>query len=404
VAVVEQGFDIGHPDLIDNIFINEGELPTQFTKSTADGKLVDCNDDGIITFADLNCKNCTRTSAGKTPQETCLASYEAARNEACSANSATCIPSGPVTPRVLIKSLKDGDSDGNGFSDDIIGWDFSNNDNDPSIHFPADTKSDLSANHGTAVAGIIGASTNNGVNVSGTAWGVRLLLIRTESWAESRNAFRYVTDKLHADVINYSRGDLYLVGASPQLPGQPQGATCPATLDNLSQQTIDAKSRSMIDDFKSLNLNSTLLVSAVSNCPLDIDKPGILDWPSEAPSDSIIAVTTGSTRNAFGAMSVDVAGLGGPGMTLVNQDVGATSESQVDFDSTSFATAYTSGVAVLVMSAFPDLRGKPACLADLLRRNGEGTINSVIRGSNRLNMYDAVTNLKSGSPGPGCPR
>lgn len=62
------------------------------------------------------------------------------------------------------------DDDGNGFVDDVMGWDFSSGDNNPS---PAGGDS-----HGTHTAGTIAAVTNNGVGVAGVARNVRLLPIR----------------------------------------------------------------------------------------------------------------------------------------------------------------------------------------------------------------------------------
>ena len=60
------------------------------------------------------------------------------------------------------------DDDGNGFIDDIRGWDFINNDNAP-----------LDDNmHGTHVAGIAGAVGNNGLGISGAAWNVKLMPIK----------------------------------------------------------------------------------------------------------------------------------------------------------------------------------------------------------------------------------
>ncbi len=53
------------------------------------------------------------------------------------------------------------DDDVNGFIDDYDGWDFGNNDNDPRGPFY----------HGTHVAGIVSAMTNNGLGVAGVAGG-----------------------------------------------------------------------------------------------------------------------------------------------------------------------------------------------------------------------------------------
>jgi subtilisin family serine protease len=60
------------------------------------------------------------------------------------------------------------DDDSNGFVDDVIGWDFRNDDNDP-----WDDRS-----HGTHVAGTIGAVGNNGKGVAGVSWNVKIMPIK----------------------------------------------------------------------------------------------------------------------------------------------------------------------------------------------------------------------------------
>jgi len=60
------------------------------------------------------------------------------------------------------------DDDGNGFIDDIRGWDFIHSDNEP-----------LDDNmHGTHVAGIAGAVGGNAIGIAGAAWNVKLMPIK----------------------------------------------------------------------------------------------------------------------------------------------------------------------------------------------------------------------------------
>ena len=98
------------------------------------------------------------------------------------------------------------DDDHNGFIDDVHGWDFSNNDNDPS---PAS----VNDNHGTAVSGVAAARGNNGIGVSGACQNCKILPVKifSPSYAgdtATASAIRYAAS--FADVINNSWG-----GGSP---------------------------------------------------------------------------------------------------------------------------------------------------------------------------------------------
>lgn len=60
------------------------------------------------------------------------------------------------------------DDDGNGLVDDYMGWDYINNDNNP-----MDDNS-----HGTHVAGIAAAETNNGIGIAGVNWHAKIMPIK----------------------------------------------------------------------------------------------------------------------------------------------------------------------------------------------------------------------------------
>ena len=97
----------------------------------------------------------------------------------------------------------DWDDDGNGFVDDVNGWDFSNNDNDPSPMAASD-------NHGTAVAGVAAAWGDNAIGVVGSCANCAILPVKVFSGSSfagatvAADAIRYASS--FADVLNNSWG------------------------------------------------------------------------------------------------------------------------------------------------------------------------------------------------------
>ncbi len=69
------------------------------------------------------------------------------------------------------------DNDRNGYVDDVHGWDFVSNDPDPNPDM-ADLAQTEGINHGTLVAGLIGAAGNNNEGVAGVNWSVEILPLR----------------------------------------------------------------------------------------------------------------------------------------------------------------------------------------------------------------------------------
>ncbi|HVE67375.1 MAG TPA: S8 family serine peptidase, partial [Solirubrobacteraceae bacterium] len=94
------------------------------------------------------------------------------------------------------------DDDRNGHVDDWRGWDFHARDNDAT--------SDTANAHGTHVAGVLGAATDNGAGIAGIAPGARLLPLRTadnviHQGARIAQAIVYAADR-GATVISMSLG------------------------------------------------------------------------------------------------------------------------------------------------------------------------------------------------------
>jgi subtilisin family serine protease len=68
------------------------------------------------------------------------------------------------------------DDDGNGLVDDVHGWDFLMNDNDPMD--PVDLNPGGNEGHGTHVAGTIAGAGNNGTGIAGVMWTARLMALK----------------------------------------------------------------------------------------------------------------------------------------------------------------------------------------------------------------------------------
>ncbi|MCX8027439.1 MAG: S8 family serine peptidase [Thermodesulfovibrionales bacterium] len=91
------------------------------------------------------------------------------------------------------------DDDGNGYIDDCFGWDFANNDKDPIDDH----------GHGTHCAGIIGATTNNSLGISGILWNVKIMPLKfldsegSGTVAGAISALNYAV-RMGAKIINAS--------------------------------------------------------------------------------------------------------------------------------------------------------------------------------------------------------
>ncbi len=97
------------------------------------------------------------------------------------------------------------DDDGNGYTDDFVGWNFLNDDeledNDP----------DDPSGHGTHVAGLAAGRTNNGIGIASISWNVKILSASAANTASDGTIERGLNSVVYlaengADVINMSWG------------------------------------------------------------------------------------------------------------------------------------------------------------------------------------------------------
>jgi len=100
------------------------------------------------------------------------------------------------------------DDDRNGYIDDVNGWDYMGEDNDPNPEFSADFNVEA-VNHGTIMAGIAAAVGHNNLGIAGVSWNSDIMVLRVLDSTGSGDAFKVVRAIDYAiangaDVINMS--------------------------------------------------------------------------------------------------------------------------------------------------------------------------------------------------------
>lgn len=198
------------------------------------------------------------------------------------------------------------DDDGNGYVDDVRGWDFVQGDNDPQ---------DLSS-HGTHVAGTVGAVGNNGVGVAGVAWDVSVMPVRvlggdgTGTTADVVAGIDYAVAE-GADVVNMSLGD-----------------------PEFDQMLSDAIA----------SAPDTLFVVAAGND--GVNNEALPTYPCDLTSANLICVAATDNRDRladfsnYGSTSVDLAAPGVGILSTVPSKVTMRSEG---FNSSAWANRWTTG-------------------------------------------------------------
>ena len=206
------------------------------------------------------------------------------------------------------------DDDHNGFVDDVNGWDFCNND---ATVGPGSGAND---DHGTHVAGTIGASLN-GQGIVGVAPGVRIMSLRSFSGGRSCGG-----DVGLIAAIDYAASfGVPIINASWGGPGR----------DTVLEAAIS-------------DAASSLLMAAAGNSGVDNDKHPF--YPASSPNANIISVAAIDQSGQlaqysnYGAKSVDIAA---PGDNILSTLPG----NQYGIGSgTSMAAPHVSGVAALALS------------------------------------------------------
>lgn len=253
------------------------------------------------------------------------------------------------------------DDDGNGFVDDIHGWNFVTNSNNV----------DDSNGHGTHISGIIGAEGGNSYGITGIASKVSLMVLKyyDPKYASSNlentiKAINYAT-KMKAHIINYSGGGI-----------------------DFSQQEFEAirKARSQ----------GVLFVAAAGNERSNSDKQRY--YPANYDLDNIISVTAINPQlqvlpsSNYGTRTVHVAAPG--------EDIYSTFPASLGgfgtLTGTSQATAFATGLAVLIKANNPEFNY--LAIKNYILKTGDEYpwLRSKTGTSKKLNIYKALTALDQG--------
>src|SRR4051794_32165344 len=176
IAILDTGIKWDRSGLRQRVHLNKGELPLPQGCSSSD---YDCNGDGQFNVDDY-------------------------------AGDSRVTHSGPITGEDLIHAFSDHtDADGNGYVDDIAGWDFFDDDNDPfdaSSYFAA-------GNHGSGRASDAAEEGNDGAGSIGVCPHCQIMPLRIwDTFVSDANSFAqailYATDN-GVKVIEGANGSLY---------------------------------------------------------------------------------------------------------------------------------------------------------------------------------------------------
>lgn len=309
VAVTDTGIDYTHPDLYLNMWLNQEEIPAGIRSS-----LVDTDANALIDFRDLNSRNAAGGVVVNGSGQPINSPFVSDRNGNTYIDAQDLLTD-PAWSNGL-------DDDGNGALDDLSGYNFASD--------PANKNAKDDQGHGTFVAGLTGASTNNGLGVAGVAWDVRLVAVKflasngSGTDAAAIESINYAAD-LGADVINASWGG-----------------------------TDDAIA--LLEAIQYAGTKGTVFVAAAGNAAVDNDVTPFYPASYRAPSlISVASINSSGGLSWFSNYGDETVDVGAPGEGVVSTISGGFYGSG---SGTSFAAPLVSGAVALAAGLYPNLDAK----------------------------------------------
>jgi len=257
------------------------------------------------------------------------------------------------------------DDDGNGFVDDINGWNFRDGDNKT-----FDASAELS--HGTHVAGSIGAVGNNGRGVTGVAWHVKIMSLKFLGGTQGKGSTSNAVKGIYYAIDMRNRGvNVRVINASWGGGSESQA---------LRQAIVDA------------NNAGILFVCAAGNDGSNIDDAP--EFPAAYAADypnaiSVAAVAVGGDLASFSNIGHHSVSLAAPGVGIMST-LPTNSGGYGSLSGTSMSTPYVSGIAVLLWSQDPSLT--PADVKQRIVDTSEPlpSLVSLVARSGRADAYAAL--------------
>jgi subtilisin family serine protease len=274
------------------------------------------------------------------------------------------------------------DDDGNGYVDDVYGFDFVTEGRAGLWHgMPGDPDPMDDQGHGTHCAGTIAAAGGNGVGVVGVApRNVRLMAVKFLSAAGS------------GSMVSAARAIEYAIVNKADIMSNSWGGGGPSEL--LTRVILKAQAAGVL--FVAAAGNDSANNDVEASYPASFDE----DLVNREPIVNVLAVGASDNKDNpavfsnYGAESVDVFA---PGVSILSTvPVALVDEGEAPYQAksgTSMATPHVAGVAALMMAHDPGLRGQPQRLIDRMIRTADvrPSLVGLSRSNGRVNAARALS-------------